>query len=94
VFRYNSAAAGNFTVTGLTNIDLTASQATTIKVLMPPPSADRTVTLTGMTVNGSSANLSYSSIKVKKDKSVGFQLDVIKNVSGNYYVYGSLLTSE
>lgn len=93
VFRYDAAPGGNFTIAGLTNVGLSTSQATTVKVMFPSPAADRTITLTGITVDGVAATqVNPGSLKAKKDgKCNGIALDVIKNSAGNFYVYGSVL---
>lgn len=95
VVRYNSAPAGNWTVAGLTGVGLGTSSATTVKVLFPAPAADRTITLTGFTVDGVAATqVNPSTLKAKKDgKCNGISLDVVKNSAGNFYVYGSVLTN-
>lgn len=94
VFRYDSAPSGNWTIAGVSNLSISTSQATRVKVLFPSPAADRTVTLTGFTVNGTAATqVNPGSLKAKKDgKCNGVALDIIKNSAGNFYVYGSVLT--
>lgn len=93
-FRYNTAPGGNWTVGALTNLSLLNSQSTTVKILFPAPAADRTVTLSGMTINGVSVTQANpASIKASKDKCTGVVLDVIKNSAGNFYVYASSRSS-
>jgi hypothetical protein len=95
VIRYNSAPSGNWTIAALTNSGLSTSQATTLKVVFPAPAADRTITLTGITVDGIAATqVNPGSLKAKKDgKCNGIALDVVKNSAGNFYVYGSALAN-
>ena len=92
VFRVVAALGGGWTIAGLTNLSLPAGQATTIKVLGSTTIADRTVTLTGMTVDSVAATVWPASIKVKKDKGAGIALDVV-NSGGSYFVFGSELSS-
>lgn len=95
VIRYNGAPGGNWSVAALTNLSLAVDQATTVKVLFPAPGADRTVTISGMTVDGTAATqVNPTTVKAKKDKCVGVALEVIKNSAGNFYVYGSALVNE
>ena len=93
VIRYDSAPSGNWTIAGVTGTGLTTSTATTVKILFPSPAADRTITLTGITVDGVAATqVNPGSLKAKKDgKCNGIALDVVKNSAGNFYVYGSVL---
>lgn len=85
---------GNWTIAALTNLSISDSQATVVRIVGPAQGvADRTVTLTGMTVNGSAATVSPATVKVKKDKGTGLSLNVVKS-SGSYFVFGSAHTSE
>lgn len=85
---------GNWTIAAITNLSISDSQATTVKVVGPVQAvADRTVTLTGMTVNGVAATVSPATVKVKKDKGTGLSLEVVKS-SGAYFVFGHALVSE
>lgn len=91
VFRVTAALGGNWTIAALTNLSLPAGQATTVKVLGSTLS-DRTVTLTGMTVDGVAATVNPATVKAKT-KGSGIALDVV-NSGGSYFVFGSALLSE
>ena len=92
-FRLTAAPGGNWTIAALTNTGLSASQATSVKILFATPSADRTITLTSMTVDGSSATVSPATVKASKTKATGVNIEVVMNSSGSYFVYGSEMTS-
>jgi len=95
VFRVVAALGGNWTIAGLTNLNLPASQATTVKILGSTTgagAADRTVTLTSMTVDGTSATVWPATVKIKKDKGAGLSLDVVRS-GASYFVFGSEITN-
>jgi len=92
VFRVVAALGGNWTIAGLTNLSLPAGQATTVKILGSTTVADRTVTLTSMTVDGTSATVWPATVKVKKDKGAGLSLDVVRS-GASYFVFGSEIAS-
>ena len=60
VIRMTSVATpwvtNTLTITQLDNLGLAAGQATTVKLLTPISGADRTVVLTGMTLDGTASN--------------------------------------
>jgi hypothetical protein len=90
-FRVVAALGGAWTIAALTNLSLSAGKSTTIKVLGATAS-DRTVTLTGMTVDGVAATVNPATVKAKQ-KGSGIALDVV-NSGGSYFVFGSSLASE
>ena len=90
-FRVVAALGGAWTIAALTNLSLPAGKSTTIKVLGATAS-DRTVTLTGMTVDGVAATVNPATVKAKQ-KGSGIALDVV-NSGGSYFVFGSSLASE
>jgi hypothetical protein len=92
VFKYNALAINNnWAVAAVTNLTISDNQGTTIRILGSTAS-DRTVTLTGMTVNGVAATVNPGSVKAKQ-KGSGIALDVVKS-GGAYFVFGSSLVAE
>lgn len=94
VIRMTSVAtpwvANTLTITQLNNLGLAAGQATTVKLLTPISGTfDRTVVLTGMTLDGTASSATFGSLKIKKDKGVGVSLDIVRSGAGSYFVFGS-----
>ena len=96
VIRMTSVATpwvtNTLTITQLDNLGLAAGQATTVKLLTPISGADRTVVLTGMTLDGTASNVTYGSLKIKKDKGVGVSIEVVRS-GASYFVFGSDIAS-
>ena len=81
-------AANTLTITQLNNLGLAAGEATTVKLLTPISGADRTVVLTGMTLDGTASSATYASLKIKQKTGVGVNLEIVRS-GASYFVFGS-----
>ena len=81
-------AANTLTITQLNNLGLAAGEATTVKLLTPISGADRTVVLTGMTLDGTASSATYASLKIKQKTGIGVNLEIVRS-GASYFVFGS-----